>query len=681
MTLADILLSEDREHTQTLGICLEYVIEHSVLAELLGLCAADEPEGVMRELILMCARLVHGMGTHFLTHNGNAQALTQLIHHGMCRRDSPSGMLGRTETTVADALLLLVQELMCRLADTPQLMLLYLELSPPSSREEGRLELLTFLTSHVLSPAWAGFYARGALAVLVRQQAQLASEGHKYAVRYLLGADLPEALTAAASAAYGLLPTHIELEYTEISGLASHIIATRKYKCCAAIHLAPQGAVLQLCALIDTLWLIEQVLDACSISGDSDVQDMFEQLQTDVLHAIRTAFVERILAPAAGAAAIADQSAAAVILYHTCMLQVLRSSGKLVAAICRTDTDQRDMYELLTDAMRSDTDHELQSLAFYAAALHSRCIATADSRDAPAYIPPLDAWPITSLAAIVQSLQSLHFSAALGARYDAHLSSVLQTWSAENSDESLQRVYALGSGRVAFRPRTQVCISGDDYFIAELLERLLHFFTFEPSSNLRTIDTISALCRIPFLSMQGLFCGPAPIITFVLYMLSLQAQAYINNVPDLAFFLGQRKNQSDALRVSSRSAQKTDTLQPSFLPDQTVDDALKRIENEYINCGWMPSPDARSLMTSAKIETRTQTSEGTFTHGAPQLYVSVKPCAPRATGQWSALSSGFGIRAPLSELLDNMILLEEAIIEFVCILYARRIHGCDLYIS
>lgn len=676
--LADMMLAEDGTNSRTLGSCVEFVIEHSLLSELFGLCAADEPTGVMRELVFMCARLVHGMGDHFLAHKGNAHAITQLIHHGMTRREVPNGALAHGELSVADTLLLLIHELMCRLAGYPQLLFLYLELSPSSSREDGHLQLLTFLCSHVLAPAWAGFYARGALVVLVRQLARQSRDGEKESLSYLVGAGLPEALTAAVSAAYGLLPTQIKLESHPIEGLPAHIHATRRWSAAAfnTLSFFPPSSALQLCVFLDTLWLTEQALKSCSISCAADIQDMLEQLRIDMIHTIRTSFVERVLVPAAGSASMSDQSASAAIFYHACILEVLDTTGELAAAICQRTSDERGIYDLVCDVIPSNASLRLRSLVYRAAVLHASCIAAAEASVAPAFIPPMDDWSLAVLGSLVHTLQSPHFCIGLVSRYYAHMDSVAQKYNQEN----VCRAYPIGDSRIAFRHRAQVRINQEDYFLTELLERLCRFYSLSPAENIITVDAISSLCYTMSLSVDGLLGGPRPIITFVLYMLSLQAQAYMRDVPDLAFFLGQRKNKSSALRVSSRqkAPQASRTLEIPFIRARLVDDALNQLESEYSTAGWLPSRNVLEGMSRSSTYTA---SDAPSTSGEPQLNVELHPIAAPADGPWASIRVGTGSVVHLSDLLDNIILLEETMIELVCILQLRRSSGTDAYNS
>lgn len=67
--------------------------------------------------------------------------------------------------------------------------------------------------------------------------------------------------------------------------------------------------------------------------------------------------------------------------------------------------------------------------------------------------------------------------------------------------------------------------------------------------------------------------------------------------------------------------------------------------------------------------------------GAALLDVSLQPCLPPASGPWSSIETGNRATVALSDLLDNIILLEEAIIELTCIPSLRRAHGFDAYVA
>lgn len=675
--LADMLLEEDASNTRTLGPCLEYVVENSLFTELFGLCAADEPQGVMRELMYMFARLVHGMRGQFLAQKGIAHAISQLVHHGMRLRDHPRGTLARQDLAISDALLLLLHELLCRISHTEPLFFLYLELAPPTSRENGQLLMLSYLLSHNLAPAWAGFYARGALVVLVRLLAHQASKGDSASLEYLLGSGIAGALAASASAAYGLLPTHIDLVYTPLDAAVQHMVDTRKISL-HTLALTPTEATLPLFAFIDTMWLAEQVIDACSVPAQADFQDMLEQLGTEFTQTMRSSLVERVLVPAAGTASADDGSAAAAILYHTCLLEALSSSSALTLVICKNPTDQRSLSDLLADTIRETVPLELRAIAYRCAVLHTRCTTAAEARDAPAYVPPLDVMGIAALGGLVQSIQSPHFIASLGSRYLAHLEDVSDMWYNDPKDDIWCAVPAGGS-RINFRQRRQVSINPGDCYLAELLGRICCFFTLPPAENVLGVDAISQLCRVPHLSMDGLLGGTTPVITFVLYMLSLQANAYLHTIPDLIFFLGQRKNQSEALRVHTRpkTPRSPGSLELPLLPPTSIDAALGWLEKEFTLSGWIPEQKEREQMTHTTVFTDTNVPAS----GAALLDVSLQPCLPPASGPWSAIETGKRTTVALSDLLDNIILLEEAIIELTCIAYLRRAHGSDAYIA
>ena len=675
--LADMLLEEDASNMRTLGPCLEYVMENSLFTELFGLCAADEPQGVMRELMYMFARLVHGMKSQFLAQKGIAHAISQLVHHGMRLRDHPRGALARQDLAVSDALLLLLHELLCRISQIEPLFFLYLELTPPASRENGKLHMLSYLLSHNLAPAWAGFYARGALAVLVRLLAHQACKGDSASLEYLVGGGLADAFAASASAAYGLLPTHIDLVYTPLDGAVQHMVDTRK----TALHtlaLAPSEATLPLFAFIDTMWLAEQVIDACSAPAQADFQDMLEQLGTEFTQSMHTFLVERVLVPAAGAASADDGSAAAAILYHTCLLEALSSKSAVTQVICKNPTDQRNMSDLLADTIMETVPPELRAVAYRCAVLHMRCTAAAEARDEPAYVPPLDVMGISALGALVQSIQSPHFIASLGSRYFAHFEDVSDMWHRDQKNDVWRAVPAGGS-RITFSQRRQVRISPGDCFLSRILGRICCFFTLPPAENVLGIDAISRLCRVPYLSMDGLLGGTAPVITFVFYMLSLQAQAFLHTIPDLIFFLGQRKNQYEALRVHARpkSPRTPGSLELPLLPPTSIDAALEWLEKMFTLSGWIPEQKEREQMTHTTVHTDANIPAS----GAALLDVSLQPCLPPASGPWSSIETGNRATVALSDLLDNIILLEEAIIELTCIASLRRAHGFDAYVA
>ena len=716
--LCGALVDEDRERgSQTLGPCLEYIVQYDVLDQLHGLCMADEPAGAKTLMLSTFTRFVRSVRPDALMHQSIARTLTKVLHHSI-RSEALTGQ------DADDELLEFVCETTLKLAENSRVLALYVDLgsvaSPPQERQQQ--PMLMYLLSHLHHDTRLGFLARTAALALVRTLLALdagasrvpASRGHAY-VDYVVYAGLPEALSATVSAAYALLPTHLHLSEPPRAAaedaLASRVLLARFGAERAQVRQALPGDVPQdvwqhVVCLVDCAWLVQEMLAAfVDVARDAHpaTEDKLEQLLTDIQLQFRAAFLESVVHPSLAACSTADGSATAIIVYHAVLLALLDPRGVLTQMLCDAPGDVRGLVDITGECIEQDVGQDaaaLQSrgLALQLAKLVSRRTAIRDAVVAsPPTVHTVHGPPIA--AALAAMLHRLQPSRPLGDRF------LVRLYEAER--EMLRDpVYADAETiacdddvpRRRFRAHVRVVqqvVAPSEHILPCFLGLLRSFFQHPFSSNILLADALCALCRSPFVSLERVLTfGPverpladsAPVVTFMLTMLAWQAHELVARTPDMAFYLGQRRRQ--LLGHSRPHKPERSTASdgaPAFSPflETSAEGpiALEALHQHFRDIGWV-SPVAWRTTVDFHVEMNASVSHSTqsLLDGAQHVEVRIPPCPLPACAELDeAAARAAAASVPLLHVLDNVILLEELILELGCIIQLRQAWGIDRY--
>ncbi|KAG0314585.1 hypothetical protein BGZ99_008048 [Dissophora globulifera] len=79
--MVDLLVDEESrlDDAETTGVCMEYLLKHSVLAKLVNNAEGDEPKGIMGETIRTIASMINLLDDRFLVHNAVHKPTVKLL--------------------------------------------------------------------------------------------------------------------------------------------------------------------------------------------------------------------------------------------------------------------------------------------------------------------------------------------------------------------------------------------------------------------------------------------------------------------------------------------------------------------------------------------------------------------------------------------------------------------------
>lgn len=575
------------------------VAADAVLGGLLGLCIADEPQGVKREMIRMFGRLVHGMQTGFLAHQGVIRAIAQLLHHCI-RLDQRAASDTPDEHGDADeALLDLVCDVAEKLTAQPSILRLFVELGAAytAGREGDPFLLFTYLVQHLHHTGDRGFRVRTATLDLLRTM--LAYDAEDALLQYTAKSHCAEALSASTAAAYGLLPMHVDAGDGQSGEPLTSVRARRWHELTASW--ATTDFAPEVCTWMDLLWLTQQTIAECSAharSAKGEKADQLEQLRVDILQQFRTTFLENVVYPSVQGCSVDDGSAAAVLLYHALLFSVLDPCASLSRIATTQVLDDRSLSAVVAEciALPGDEHASLRILALRLASLYSRRVSLRDA--ALGTLPSSasrDMHPAAPFAAMVQSMQTPRSGASLPGRFLHHLAEVEQTMRMDPDyayadrisfgEDSQETLHPMRHTRILREP-----VDMKEHFVTPLLTMLCRLLVSPLDVNVEVTRTFAALCRSPYVALEGfayLHDGPPPPLTYVLFMLVLQSQAYVEQVPDFAFYLAQRRNQLLAYRKGG-TAVVSDALACPFVQG-SVPDIMDILRKTFAEHSWPTS--------------------------------------------------------------------------------------------
>lgn len=634
----------------------------AVLGGLLGLCVADEPRGVKREMIHTFAHLVHGMQPAFLSQQGVIRAIAQLLHH--CIR------LDQTHDQVDAALLGLVCDVATQLAAQISILRLFFELGGLyAAGKDDPFPLFSYLLRHLHLPGDQGFYVRTATLQLLRTM--LLSD---VALRqYIIQGRFAESLSASTAAAYGLLPMHLDtVDQTFSHGLENARAAQwhsviREW---AAIDFVPEA-----CTFLDLLWLAQEAIFLCAHSPKRGAtMDQLEQLRVDILQQFRSTFLENVVHPSVAGCHVGDGSASAVLLYHALLFQVLKPTGPLSHLVCALECD-RGLGSVLSECLVAyDASSTTRILALRLAGVFARRIALRDvSRGAAR---DTQRSPLAALAALVQSMQAPR---SLPSLFGRHLQHLMEVESAMRSDPDC--VFADCIARTdGIQIRLAVLrepMDAKEHFLLPLLSLLTQYFLFPLPLNAEITKTLASLCRSPYVSLQGTLSAsdkrPTPLLTFALYRLVEQVHMYTTIIPDFAFYLAQHKNQQIPSGKSTAQGS-TDALVCPFVTGSTT--ALLEEIKHTMGENWTAPETVGSLQFDSPTPLLTPLSKGNrdgVLGGAQHITMTVYPCLFPGIEPFAEKAC----RVPLLRVLDNALLLEEFLLELTAIGQLRQAWNWD----
>lgn len=675
--LANVLLAED-EHSDnaSLGMCMEYVLEQdcactadSVFGGLLGLCLADEPRGVKRQMVLTFGRLVRGMQPAFLTHQGVIRVLTQLLHHCI-RVDRSAG-----EDEADDALLDLICGIASQLTAHPSILRLFVEIgSMYAVGEDDAFPLFSYLLQHLHHPGERGFQVRTAALSLLRSM----HANDSALLKYIVQSRLAESLSASAAAAYGLLPMHLDgVDHTFTAAL-DHERAARWYtiaKDWATVDFAPD-----LCTFMDLVWLVQEVMDLCAVHPHDQAHtiDQLEQLRVDILDHFRSTFLESVVRPSVMGCGINDGSAPAVLLYNALLFSILDPRGPLSLIACALQ-EERSLDNVITECITAkEVSLSTRIFAIRMAALYARRIQLRDITRGTKKQSPSSSSVKSVLAALAQSMQSPRHLYALPQRSLQHLTEVEQTMRKDVDYDYADRFSRTDRGIQMRLAVLQEPLDPDQHFLIPLLSHLCSFFVSPLEINLQLTNTLAELCRSPYVSLEGILFTDdpksIPLLTFVLFRLVQQANLYSEQVSDFAFYLAQRKNQL-LIPGKPASAMSADALVCPFATG-TVRENMEALQKQFdghwpIEGGHKPQLDVRS--TSLGTSSPSNFTMDAALSGALHILVAVQPCYIPDLIPASNIVQSF----PLLRVLDNIILLEEFLLELAATQQLREAWDLD----
>ncbi|WFD32469.1 protein S-acyltransferase [Malassezia sp. CBS 17886] len=364
-----LLLYEDAHMpASSLGACMEYVVEHDVLGAMRELSADDEPRGIRRATVDLYSRLVAGLGVHFLAHQSVARALARLLQE-------TGAACG--DTQVSDA----VVDLLCHVSDKmerdPTVLVLLLRNARGDGAGAEPLPLLRPLLQHMGRLDERGGRVRAALPKMVR--AFLDVDG-SLAVQGLSHAALPEALAAAVASAYEAMPRRVRVGLREEAGGEACIWAPAldtRGGCseqaageASAWVAAGEGGAATDTRVASSAASSARFAPSCSPSflqshyvallhftkevvavASSVASELASQLEVDVIAQLRAALLEGAIQTAVNAARMDDGSAAAVLLYHSALLNSLSPSGPLAHAVLAPVAAERTIAAVTSEAI------------------------------------------------------------------------------------------------------------------------------------------------------------------------------------------------------------------------------------------------------------------------------------------------------------------------------------------
>lgn len=625
--LCDALIEEDRG-ADALGSCAEYMLAHNVLAQLLAPCVADEPRGITAVLLGHLRDLARYMQAHFLMQQSVARAYASVVHH----------LAGHTCASVGGehslALVQLIHELCCKFASQPRLLRLYLDLGGASTsvQADSRIDMFDYLFQHLHHEGWHGYFARSAALLLLRtllsKDVSIESEAEALLqLGRIAHAHIPEALSAAASASYALMLMPASDEAPSAAEIAVAMLDARlgtdePARVSSLFSIVAQGRRASLAGLIDCVYLAQECLaalgDAAS-EAPAAAMDRLESLRADIIYFMRTAFVESVVQPSLADCMPDDAGTIDTMLHLTVLLNHLDPCGVVSRMLSMPQSDDPTLASVVSVCLEHDgpalhmalrcCPHVSRRLG-----MHDLVVATPVLR---CLLPP--PMPLSIFAAILQELQAPNYRDAIRERFFLHLREVEARWRRDavflHADRLASNHPHDGAPRHAQMRVVAQRVALHEHFLLPLMQRLQCFFHASCDTNVLLVDALCSLCASPFVSMEGLLAfepthndapARAPLLTFMLYMLFLQVRAFIDDIPDGAFFLSQRKTQrlgpmyhANAKSGPSSASGASPIPFGGALDARTLLDALER---QLSATGWMPCAETLGNMARVRLD-------------------------------------------------------------------------------
>lgn len=658
-----LLLDNDRTLTASLGTCMEFVLGEDVPGQLVSLCMSDRPAGIRPGMLEVLRRLVQGMSTVFLVQQNVLRAMVQLMHDGIRLEQR-----GDTDAATDAGLLDWAAAWTARMVAHPPLLRLFLALSPITTAEgvTDAVPLFSHLVRHLACGEDRGFSVRTAVRSLLGAMLVHTTDSPPYALAYLVECQWAEWLSAEITASFSQ-PTVLDA-HTHGGGTS---VRARRWQGKAKQLGAYLGS--DTCTWMDLLWLAEEVTQLYAQharTAQGREADLVDQLRFDLVHQLRISFFEGALAPSVAGCQVEDASAASVLFQCGLLLHVLDPRNALAQVVCARTNDERTLETVITECMLLSGTTPLRRLALRLVALYTPCLAVHDGMCVPMQGTDEGA----TFAAMAQSMQSPRHVLLLTDRYLCH---AIEAEHQMRVEQKGRRCVRAPSGR------TWAAVAQDEFFLPPLLSLLSRFFALPLSVNMEVVNAITALCRSPCVAVEGVFVGhdaAPPVLTFALYCLVTQSHAFVDRIPDVSFYLTQRKQQQLWKGRNAFGTLPTD-------PDQLVCpfaggsvtayfSALEALGKQH---DW-PAP-THEAVSAAQLELRptlappTVKSVSGASHGAMNaaldgarhLSLQVYPCP--LPGQVPAAPDA--TKVPLLQVLDNVLLLEELLLDLATLLRLR----------
>lgn len=665
---AVVVEDDELSPPDALGACTEYIVRQNVPNDLLGLCMADEPHGVLAELIRTLVIWIRRLPSPFLANERVIRTLIQILHFSL-----------RSEQAHLDSdIIELVYAIALRVHQQPDVLQLFVRLGShlPKDRLNDRFPLLVYILRHIHIDGEHGRHMRTSLVWLIHALLSVAGPVSSPAM-YLdhhICTEIARSLNEAIATSYDRLPMF------PVSPSASYHEAWVYERFPASTVRWPISTCYESSALgtfIDSLWLIQSIWCICSSCIKPDpLADQLDILVTSVLEQFKTLFVRPCLQRALDKCYAAAETMCAMLYYTDILYSVLEPCTPLSRCLC-VQNDERCFADIIHKGLQDSSSHTL-AYALRAAQTWSRWTSWHDATPGTRPLSEPHSCMAFSLVAMAEQLQVPKNRASFSHRFLTHLTSVEQTM----RDDPMYYDVPGMNRRSTYKPLDvfQQHIGPGEYFLQPLTKLLRHWFSAPLEQNIRVIDAFASLCRSPLLNIDGLLHGVSttpPILTFYLYMLYNQCLDFHHHMPDFSFYLSQRKVQRLGTPLPEKYQPDYHSACPLFhslCPETGIDS----MEQSFRQASWMP-PDL-SHTTSFAIRTSTSDQSQVSTSsldGALHILVSVSPCSAPASGPWYD-PAVYGVEdVPLVNILDNVILLEEVLLEMACIASLRHAWGID----
>lgn len=633
------LVREDQPHEHDLGVCAAYVAEHNVLGDLVTACLLNEPRGVLDALVHMFTELAR---TPLLTDQRFVRALLELLR--FCAKDAGA----------PPNFTMLVYVVSAQIHRHPDVLRVFVQLGVqlPKERPAERFPLLGCLLERMEHDGDTGRRMRTSLVWLMHA---LVSAGTQPGViwpcwhleRHVC-VDVAVCVADAISGAYRRLPLKGGGD-EGVMGQDAWVyerFARTTVQWYASTH-SPAVAT-----WIDTLWLVQSLWHVCSAARHGALSEHAEQFLEVLTEHFQSRFVEACLEPAWNVHMARDADSMRAVLSHidvlACVMEPCTTLSRCIAA------HERSMMALVACALEMPAAHACAHRTLQSLSQWVLCHDATPGTHPLTHHAPLMAFPLLAMA---EERQSRKFRASFARRCLTHLLTVEHAMRAQLS------------ARNAPIDVVQQTLAPAEHCLRPLVHKLRQMYARPLLDNVAVWDTLSMLCRSPFVHLDGLLAWEdsdhVPILTLLLYNLYEQARA-LDKIPDGSFYLEQRKIQQlgTPLSETACTGRSACALFDTHAPSEGIHMLEQALPHRYTaHTAWTPH-----------VHSTTPARAASSLDGAQHTVVSVPACPVPA--EWGGTLDD--VDAPLTRILDNMILFEEVCLEMACIVLVRQAWGLSL---